>query len=116
MGKVGHVMPLPGRFTNVSSRLWFLTTILGMWTIYTRTIPSLRRRAAELRSELDLEADGGVGAMRKERKDVRWSAYKLWSDLVFVCKPSLYTSSQSRTRHPSKEKKQADTQRTTYLT
>jgi len=88
MGKVGHVIPFPGRFTDVSSRLWFLTTILGMWTIYTRTIPSLRRRAAELRSEPDLEADGGVGAMRKERKDVRWSAYKLWSDLVFVCKSS----------------------------
>jgi hypothetical protein len=53
-----------------------------MWTIYTRTIPALRRRVIDS----DLETGAGAGAMRKERKDVRWSAYKLWSDLVFVCK------------------------------
>jgi hypothetical protein len=56
---------------------------MGMWTIYTRTIPSLRRRMITLSSTVDAEVD--LENLRAERKEVRWTANKLLSDLIFVC-------------------------------
>jgi len=66
---------------------------MGMWTIYTRTIPSLRRRTITLSSTVDAEIE--LENLRAERRDVRWTANKLLSDLIFVCESSLYTEVRS---------------------
>lgn len=52
-----------------------------MWTTYTSTIPALRRRQSLTR---DLGTEEAATA-KAERGDVRWTAYKLWADLIFVC-------------------------------
>lgn len=60
------------------SRFWLLTTLLGLWKVYT-TPP---RRLEDVSST-------------PAQAETRSTAYKLWSDLVFVCEshpPSLSLS------------------------
>jgi len=92
----------------MDSRLWLLTTLMGIWTIYTRTIPSIRRRSLSL-SITSTDGDLDVEELKKEKKDVRWTANKLFSDLIFVCM-SPYLQ-----HHSHVQGRKADSQRTTYF-
>lgn len=72
---------------NTPSRLWLLTTLMALYTLHVRTIPSLRRR---------LPSDAATGETlvhpsqperesRKALTDAEWTNRKLLADLVFVC-------------------------------
>lgn len=114
MGKVSVVPSLlPSRTLRVchdpkradSSRFWLLTTLMGLYTLHLKTLPSIQRRIVSLRSSSDLttmidpvladeqlekEAERRADMIErrkweKELSDAKWTNRKLLADLVFVC-------------------------------
>ena len=69
------------------SRLWLLTTLMGLYKLHLKTLPNLR-------AKLSLQARPALSSSvlppdeakaRNELSDAKWTNRKLLADLVFVC-------------------------------
>jgi hypothetical protein len=69
------------------SRLWLLTTLMALYTLHVRTIPSLRRRLLSdaPTGETIVHPSQPERESRKALNDAEWTNRKLLADLVFVC-------------------------------
>ncbi|RSH93751.1 hypothetical protein EHS25_006399, partial [Saitozyma podzolica] len=67
-------------------RLWLLTTLMALYTLHVRTIPSLRRRLPSDAStgETIVHPSQPERESRKALNDAEWTNRKLLADLVFV--------------------------------
>ncbi|GFZ45950.1 hypothetical protein JCM24511_03683 [Saitozyma sp. JCM 24511] len=87
LSRLGLVSRRTGKWADKwANRLWLLTTLMALYTLHVRTIPSLRRR---------LPSDAATGGTivhpsrperesRKALSDAEWTNRKLLADLVFV--------------------------------
>lgn len=100
MGKVGRSRHLGVEMLIIGSRFWFLTTLIGLWTLNTRSSAPLIHSGSSAESAdgaLALAADPAVnevvhsvipptGIAAKRLNDARsLTQLKLLGDLAFVC-------------------------------
>lgn len=67
-------------------RAWFLTTLMNLYKLHLRTIPAIRHTLDTSDGARDIEK---AMQARKELRDAELTGWKLWCDMVFVCKPKL---------------------------
>ncbi|KAK1925198.1 hypothetical protein DB88DRAFT_254725 [Papiliotrema laurentii] len=103
--KLGIVSKRTGKWADKwANRFWLLTTLMGLYTLHLKTLPSIQRRIVSLRSSSDLttmidpvladeqlekEAERRADMIErrkweKELSDAKWTNRKLLADLVFV--------------------------------
>lgn len=73
--------------TNESSRLWLLSTIIGLYKLHMTKLPKLRAKLQAIPQVSG--SDGAVAKQRREAerglKEAVWANRKYLADLVFVC-------------------------------
>ena len=74
------------------SRLWLLSTLIGLYKLHLKTIPNLRHKFQSLPtvksgSTSQLCSAGGdeTAKLQKEMSDSKWTNRKLLADLIFSC-------------------------------
>jgi hypothetical protein len=78
-----------GKLMPSHSRLWLLTSIIGLIKLYTTQLPVLTSAALIERSETAARPSprgkSSSSSTDKALRDARWTARKLWCDVVFAC-------------------------------
>ena len=74
------------------SRLWLLSTLIGLYKLHLKTIPNLRHKFKSLpsvKSGPTLQLPSVVGdetvKLQRELSDSKWTNRKLLADLIFSC-------------------------------